>query len=70
MSVAAYRIVPYQQQWGLTHDGSTAGPYVSKEAALEAALGPMMNAIKQGLEVKLTIPGRRQGESALGTQIA
>ena len=36
MSSAVYRIVPYQEGWGVAHDGSTTGPYATKEAAFEA----------------------------------
>ena len=37
MGSAIYRIVPYQDGWGVAHDGSTTGPYVNKEAAFEAS---------------------------------
>jgi hypothetical protein len=39
MGSAIYRIVPYQDGWGVAHDGSTTGPYVNKEAAFEASAG-------------------------------
>jgi hypothetical protein len=37
MGVAAYKVRPYQGGWGVTHDGSTVGPYESKESAFEAS---------------------------------
>jgi hypothetical protein len=52
---------------GRRSSGSIAGPYVSKEAAFEAAVGPAMNAIRLGDEVRVMVPGR-EGESALGTR--
>ena len=67
MGRANYRIVPHQGGWGVDQGGSLAGPYVSKEAAFEAAVGPAMNAIKLGDEVNLTVPGG-EGESVLGTR--
>jgi hypothetical protein len=39
MERALYRVVPHQGGWGVDHNGSIAGPYVSKEAAFEAAVG-------------------------------
>ena len=48
-------------------DGSAAGPYVSKEAALEALLGPIMNEIKRGSVIELHVPGSAEGDSMLGT---
>ena len=29
MGSAVYKIVPFEDGWGVEHDGSTAGPYVS-----------------------------------------
>ena len=45
-----------------------AGPFASNEAALEAAIGPAMNAIKEGHEVVLTVPWSAGDQSALGTR--
>ena len=47
-------------------DGAVAGPYLTKEAAFEAAAGSISNAIKEGLDITLSVPGRSAGESALG----
>src|SRR4030081_2851860 len=38
MGRALYRVIPHQGGCGVEHNGSIAGPYASKEAALEAAL--------------------------------
>jgi hypothetical protein len=67
MGGAIYRVVRYQDGWGVEHDGGVAGPYVSKEAAFEAAVGPATNAIKLGDEVDIRVPGGDRG-STLGTR--
>lgn len=68
MKSAAYRIVPYQDGWGVEHDGRITGPYVTKEAAFEATTGPASNAIKLGYEVSITVEGSEQREPALGAR--
>ena len=68
MVSATYEVIPYEDGWGVDHQGSVAGPFVSKEAALEAALGPAMNAIKEGHDVRLIVPGSRDTEATLGTR--
>jgi hypothetical protein len=67
LRTVSFSIVPFEDGWGVSEDGAIAGPYLTKEAALEAALGPMMNEIKRGSGIKLTIPGTVAGESTLGT---
>jgi hypothetical protein len=66
MPSTTYKVIPYQDGWGVECDGAVAGPYATKEAALEAAVGSLSNAIKEGLDITLTVPGRGPGESALG----
>ena len=68
MANATYKVIPHEGGWGVDHQGRVAGPFASKEAALEAALGPAMNAIKEGHDVSLTIPGSGGTESTLGTR--
>ena len=65
---ATDEVIPYEGGWGVDHQGSVVGPFVSKEAALEAALGPAMNAIKEGHGVRLVVPGSRGAEATLGTR--
>ena len=67
MASATYKVIPHEGGWGVDHRGKVAGPFASKEAALEAALGPAMNAIKEGYDVNLTVPGSGGAQSALGT---
>jgi hypothetical protein len=66
MADATYEVMRYEGGWGVGYHGGVAGPFASKEAALEAALGPAMNAIKQGHDVGLIVPGS-EGETTLGT---
>jgi hypothetical protein len=68
MASATYKVILHEGGWGVDHQGKVAGPFASKEAALEAALGPAMNAIKEGHDVSLTIPGSGGAKSAFGTR--
>jgi hypothetical protein len=56
MAMATYRVVPYEDQWGVAHDGEIAGPYVTREAAFEAAVAPASLALKQGYAVEVSVP--------------
>jgi hypothetical protein len=66
MSLAAYKVVPNQDGWGIDHDGKVMGSYATKEAALEAAFGPASNALKQGFGVQITVEASVKGEPNLG----
>jgi LDH2 family malate/lactate/ureidoglycolate dehydrogenase len=68
MKSAAYRIVPFEDGWGVAHDGKTTGPYETKEAAFEAAVLPASNAIKLGYAVSVMVEGSEQREPALGAR--
>ncbi|WP_315744696.1 MULTISPECIES: hypothetical protein [unclassified Bradyrhizobium] len=65
MGVAEYAIVSVRDQWGVLHDGEIKGEYATKEAAFETAAAASL-AIRQGHAVRLSVPGREAGESALG----
>jgi hypothetical protein len=67
MGIAAYEIVRSDTGWSVAHEGKTAGSYATKEAAFEAAAAAASNAIKQGHEIKLTVPGTQGSEPTLGT---
>lgn len=58
MGSAIYRIVPYQEGWGVAHDGSTTGPYATKEAAFEATAAAASIAMREGHAVEINAPGR------------
>lgn len=66
MSRATYKIISADGQWTIAHDGTTLGSYATKEAAFEAAILPASHAIKQGLEVTISVEGGSSTEPALG----
>jgi hypothetical protein len=63
---ASYKIVRVDEGWGVDHDGSVAGNYVTKEAAFEAAVGAASNAVRDGMDVTINVPGSQAGEPSLG----
>jgi hypothetical protein len=67
MGMATYEIIPSEAGWSVAHEGKTSGSYATKEAAFEAATAAASNAIKQGHDVKVSVPGARGGEPTLGT---
>ncbi|MCC6887056.1 MAG: DUF2188 domain-containing protein [Hyphomicrobiales bacterium] len=66
MGVAAYSVVKRSDGWAIDHDGRAEGAYATKEAAFEAIAGVASNAIKQGHEVRIHVPGG-DGGPALGS---
>jgi hypothetical protein len=64
MGLAQYAIVAMGDQWGVLHDGDVKGGYLTKEAAFEAAAAAASTAVRQGHEVHLSVPSRKEGESA------
>lgn len=58
MGSAVYKIVIYEGGWGVTHDGSTTGPYETKEAAYEATVAAGSLAMREGHAVEIEVPGR------------
>jgi hypothetical protein len=67
MAMAAYEIVRSDAGWGVAHQGRITGSYATKEAAFEAAAAAASNAIKQGHELKVSVPGAQGREPTLGT---
>ena len=67
MGIAAYEIVRSDDGWSVAHEGKATGSYATKEAAFEAAAAAASNAIKQGHEVKVSVPGTQGSEPTLGT---
>jgi hypothetical protein len=65
--MAAYEIVRSDAGWGVAHGGEITGAYATKEAAFEAAAAAASNAIKQGHEVKVSVPGTQGSEPTLGS---
>jgi hypothetical protein len=66
MAQAVYKIVPHNGGWGVLHEGTVSGDYVTKEAAFESVVGPASNAIKIGQTVTITVEGSESGEPSLG----
>jgi hypothetical protein len=66
MQKATYNIVERGRGWGISHDGAVNGEYLTKEAALEAAVAAASNAIKDGYAITITVEGSRKNEPALG----
>ena len=61
MGLAQYAVVPIDDHWSVLHDGDVEGDYATKEAAFESAAGAASLAIRQGHEVRLSVPA---GEAA------
>jgi hypothetical protein len=56
MGVAQYEIVPVGKLWGVQHDGKVNGKYSTKESAFESAAAAASMAIKQGHEIRISVP--------------
>jgi hypothetical protein len=69
MGLAEYTIVSQGDEWGVLHDGSIKNRYATKEAAFEAAVAAASLAIREGHEVRLSVPDRSAGnQTALGAK--
>jgi phosphotransferase system HPr-like phosphotransfer protein len=67
MGLAQYAVVRTRDQWGVLHDGNLNSGYATKEAAFESAAAAASLAVREGHEVHVSVPGREQDESALGS---
>ena len=69
MGLAEYMIVAQGDEWGVLHDGSVNNRYATKEAAFEAAVAAASLAIREGHEVRLSVPDRSAGnQTVLGAK--
>jgi hypothetical protein len=69
MGLAEYMIVGQGDEWGVLHDGDIKNRYSTKEAAFEAAVAAASLAIRQGHEVRLSVPDHNAGnQTALGAK--
>lgn len=60
MGQAFYEVVARGPQFFVLHDGHEAGPYLTKEAAFEAAVPPASLSIADGHEVVIRVePGMK-----------
>jgi transcriptional regulator with XRE-family HTH domain len=60
-----FRIVPAGQGWAVEHAGDRSMAYSTREAALEAVLGPVSNAIKEGAAITVEIAAPPPGEPVI-----
>jgi uncharacterized protein (DUF58 family) len=67
MGLASYEITGSGGAWRVNHDGKADNVYETIEAAFEAAVTAASMALRQGHEVHITTPGRR--ENATGAAI-
>lgn len=63
-----YRIQGSEADWHVAVNEQLGMGYASKEAAFEAAVAAASNAIRDGHEVVIVVPGAANGESLLGTE--
>lgn len=69
MGLAQYQIVSQGDQWGVLHDGEVKNSYATKEAAFEAAVAAASLAIREGHEVRVSVPDHSSGnQTALGAK--
>ena len=66
MGLATYSVKRVKDGWGVEHGGKMEGSYLSKESAFEAIAMAASNSIKNGHEIRITVPGREGDEAALG----
>jgi len=58
-----FRIVPADGRWAFDHDGERSIVYATREAAFEAVLGAVSNAIKKGAAISIVIEAPPPGEA-------
>ena len=63
-----YRIQGTEADWHVAVNEQLGMGYASKEAAFEAAVAAASNAIRDGHEVVIVVPGASNGDSLLGTE--
>ncbi|GLK73960.1 hypothetical protein KHC23_00940 [Ancylobacter dichloromethanicus] len=61
---ASFRLRGREGEWRVDSDGGVGMAYASKEAAFEAAVAAASNAIRDGYDVTITVPGA--SETMLG----
>jgi len=61
---ATYRIVSRWDGWVIDHDGKVSGPYEMPEAALEAAFAAASLALKQRLNIDVSLRFSEEARNA------
>jgi hypothetical protein len=67
MGLASYSVKRVEDGWSVEHEGVMEGSYLSKETAFEAIAMAASNSVKDGHEIRITVPGREGDEASLGT---
>jgi hypothetical protein len=65
MGLAEYIIISKAGGWSVLHDGDAPNNYPTKEAALEAAVGAASLAIREGHEVRISVPNRDSSDNVV-----
>jgi hypothetical protein len=69
MGLAEYMIVAQDDEWGVLHDGDVKNRYATKEGAFEGAVTAASLAIRQGHEVRISVPDNTSGNrTAIGAK--
>jgi hypothetical protein len=63
MGLASYEIIGSAGEWRVKHDGKAENVFETKESAFEAAVAAASLALRQGHEVRLSVPA---SETATG----
>jgi hypothetical protein len=66
MGSANYHIAHRSGGWCVEHDRDVSQPYLTREVAFEALIGPVSNALKTGDAVTIHVDGPSTGEAELG----
>lgn len=66
MQTESFEIVGREAGWIVSHNGADGMPYVTKEAAFEAAVAAASNAIRAGSDVSIVVQGARNKERVSG----
>jgi hypothetical protein len=56
MGLASYEIIGHSGEWTIRHDGRVENVYETKESAFEAAVAAASLALRQGHEIRITVP--------------
>jgi hypothetical protein len=55
MALTRFNVAPDDNGWKVDTNDGASGPYLTREAAFEAVIGPASNALKQGDEIRIVI---------------
>jgi hypothetical protein len=55
MALTTFNVAPGAEGWKVDTNDGASGPYLTREAAFEAIIGPASNALKLGDAIRITI---------------